>query len=249
MSRGCWAGWVAGLLWLLAGLCPVRGQEYCGLTGLMHVPTAEMAEGGTARVGAYFLPKGFLPDRICYEDEKYNTFNHVLAIAPFSWIEISYVCTFLKGAKDGDKTRVGYYNKDRHFAVKVRPLKEGKWWPAVALGAQDPARTIEDKGGNGAYFQNFYIALSKHLTWQGNEFGAHLTYRYYRSDFNARWRGVAGGISFRPAFARNCRAMVEYTGDDFNVGVDCYLWRLLYLQAVLQDGRHFMGGVALKIRL
>ena len=100
-----------------------------------------------------------------------------------------------------------------------------------------------------AYFQNFYITLSKHLTWQGHELGAHLAYRYYRSDYNVRWRGVAGGITYRPAFAKNCRAMVEYTGDDINVGIDCYLWKLLYLQACLQDGRHFMGGVALKIQL
>lgn len=240
--------WIGILVFALLTFT-AKAQEYSGITGMMHVPTAEMAPAGTARVGVYFLPKEFLPDRMHYKGEKYNTFNHVLAIAPFSWIELSYVCTLTKGAKGGDETKVGYHMKDRHFAVKICPLKEGKWWPAIALGTQDPGRTIEDKGGNSAYFQNFYIVLSKHLMWQGHEFGAHLAYRYYRSDYNARWRGVAGGITYRPAFAKNCRAMVEYTGDDINVGIDCYLWKLLYLQACLQDGRHFMGGVALKIQL
>ena len=242
---GLWIGLFAFALLTFSA----KAQEYSGITGMMHVPTAEMAPVGTARVGVYFLPKGFLPDLINYKGEKYNTFNHVLAIAPFSWIELSYICTLEKGAKGGDETRIGYHMKDRHFAAKIRPLKEGKWWPAIALGVQDPGRTVEDKSGDYAYFQNFYITLSKHLTWQGHELGAHLAYRYYRSDYNVRWRGVAGGITYRPAFAKNCRAMVEYTGDDINVGIDCYLWKLLYLQACLQDGRHFMGGIALKIQL
>lgn len=242
---GLWIGILAFMLLTFTA----KAQEYSGITGMMHVPTAEMAPVGTARVGVYFLPKEFLPDGMNYNEYKYNTFNHVLAIAPFSWIELSYVGTLLKGTKGGDETRIGYYMKDRHFAVKVRLLKEGKWWPAVALGAQDVLQSVKKYRWNGGYFQNFYIALSKHLMWQGHEFGLHLAYRYYRSDYNVRWRGVAGGITYRPAFAKNCRAMVEYTGDDINVGIDCYLWKLLYLQACLQDGRHFMGGIALKIQL
>ena len=39
----------------------------------------------------------FLPDTYQYEGEKFNTTNHFLAITPFPWIEIAYVCTILKG--------------------------------------------------------------------------------------------------------------------------------------------------------
>lgn len=66
---------------------------------MMHVPTAEMAPAGTARVGAFFLNGEFTPDKLAYKGEKYNTYNHFLAIAPFSWVELSYVCTLLKNAK------------------------------------------------------------------------------------------------------------------------------------------------------
>lgn len=225
-------------------------QEYTGITGMMHVPTAEMAPAGTARIGAFFLNREFTPNQLAYKGEKYDTFNHFLAIAPFSWIELSYVCTLLKTAKNQDEMQgVGYYGKDRYFSVKVRPLKEGKYWPALAVGTQDPGRTMEDKSGDYAYFNNFYVAASKHLNLKGHELGMHLTYRYYRSDFNARWRGVAGGFTYRPAFAPNSRAMLEYTGDDVNVAVDCYLWRLLFLQAGLQNGKHFTGGLMLRIQL
>ena len=230
----------------------VKAQEYAGITGMMHVPTAEMAPEGEARVGAFFLSGEFLPDRMRYADEKYGSWNHFLAITPFSWIELAYVCTLMKG--ENDKGKVGYNRKDRHFAVKLRPLKEGRYWPAIAIGAQDPGRRIKESYEEGisasnSFFQNFYVAASKHVLLERHELGIHLTYRYYSSDFDARWRGVVGGITYRPAFARNLRAMVEYTGDEVNVGVDCLLWKHLFLQACLQDGKHFSGGIILRMSL
>lgn len=237
---------------LLFLLCSVfagglQAQEYSGITGMIHVPIAEMAVEGEARVGVFFLNREFLPDKINYQGRKYNTTNHFLAITPFPWIELAYVCTLEKGMDNqGD---VGYNMKDRHFAVKLRLLKEGKWWPAIAVGAQDPGRTIEDSNGDYAYFQNFYVAASKHFAWKRHELGVHLAYRYYRSDFNVKWRGIAGGITYRPPFAKKLRAMVEYTGDDINIGADCLLWRYFFLQASLQNGKYFTGGLCFKINL
>lgn len=236
-----------GTILLAGSYIQASAQEYTGITGMMHVPTAEMAPVGTARVGAFFLNGEFTPDKMVVGGEKYPTFNHVLAIAPFSWVELSYVCTLLKFHKNVDATQpVGYYGKDRHFCVKLRPLKEGKYWPALAIGAQDPANTTEKEN---TYFRNYYIAASKHLDIRGHELGVHLAYRYYRSDLNAKWRGVVGGITYRPAFAPNSRAMLEYTGNDVNVAVDCYLWRLLFVQAGLQNGKYFSGGLMLRIQL
>lgn len=248
MIRKLVIGFAAVLM--ACGVSVVRAQEYTGITGMMHVPTAEMAPAGTARVGAFYLNGEFTPEKLRYMGDKYDTYNHFLAIAPFSWVELSYVCTLLKNAKNNDETqKVGYYNKDRHFCVKIRPLKEGKYWPALAFGAQDPTGTVKDKSGDYVYFNNFYATASKHLNWKDHELGLHLAYRYYRSDFNAKWRGVAGGITYRPAFAPNSRAMVEYTGSDVNVALDCYLWRLLFVQAGLQNGKYFSGGLVLRVQL
>lgn len=225
----------------------LKAQEYSGITGLIHVPTAEMALEGEARVGVFFLNQEFLPDNLNYRGQKYNTTNHFLAITPFPWIELAYVCTVEKSMDNhGDE---GYNMKDRYFAVKLRPLKEGKWWPAIAIGAQDPGRTVEDAHGDYAYFQNFYAAASKHFVWKRHELGVHLAYRYYRSDFNAKWRGIAGGITYRPSFAKDLRAIVEYTGNDVNIGVDYLLWRYFFLQASLQNGKYFTGGLCFKINL
>lgn len=242
MKRLLWS-----LLLALGFLSLVRAQEYTGITGMIHVPTAEMATEGEARVGVFFLNREFLPDKINYQGEKYHTTDHFLAITPFPWIELAYVCTIEKG-KDNDG-HVGHNMKDRYFAVKVRPLKEGKYWPAVAVGMQDPGRTVEDEHGDYAYFQNFYAVATKHFDFGRHELGVHLAYRYFRSDFNAKWRGVAGGVTYRPAFFRKLRLMAEYTGDDVNVGADCRLWRYLFLQASLQNGKYFTGGVCFKINL
>lgn len=247
MKRRVLSGLIGVLL--LTSFSGIRAQEYTGITGMMHVPTAEMAPAGTARVGAFFLNGEFTPDKLTYKGEKYNTYNHFLAIVPFSWVELSYVCTLLKHPSNNDVQKQWCYGKDRHFCIKLRPLEEGKYWPALVVGIQDPKRKFKNENEDYAYFNNFYVAASKHLNWKGHELGVHLTYRYYRSDFNARWRGVAGGITYRPAFAPNSRAMLEYTGNDVNVAVDCYLWRLFFVQAGLQNGKYFSGGLMLRIQL
>ena len=43
--------------------------------------------------------------------------------------------------------------------------------------------------------------------------------------------------------------MVEYTGNDVNVGVDCLLWKHLFIQAALQNGRYFSGGLRFQMNL
>ena len=241
-----------GLCMLLSGgLVSLKAQDYTGISGLVHVPTAEIQPEGEARFGSYYLNSHFLPDNFQHTDiGRYNTFNYFLALAPFSWMEISYVCTFFKAHQYNDpEAKVGYYMKDRHFNVKLRPLKEGRYWPAIAVGAQDPTRSVKDSSGDYTYFQNFYAVASKHLDLQGHELSAHLAYRYYRSDLNRKWRGVAGGVAYRPAFAHNLRVTGEYTNDAFIVGADCLLWRHLFLQASLQDGKYFSGGLSLQMNL
>ena len=61
--------------------------------------------------------------------------------------------------KDGDPLQ------DRSIFLKVRPLKEGKWWPSIVFGAQDPL-------GSAVYtklYSNVYFAASKHINIPGVE--------------------------------------------------------------------------------
>ena len=159
--------------------------------------------------------------------------------------------------KNADKSeKMGYYNEDRRVNVKLTPLYEGCWWPAVAVGMDDIGRFKRIKTGNNRnnYFQNIYAVASKHFDIQGWELGAHLSYRYYSNDKNRDRRGVAGGITLRPAFFvkrngnteryRPLRLIAEWDGVGVNAGADVLLWRHLFLQAALVHGRGFMGGVS-----
>lgn len=240
-------------------------QQYTGVTGLIHAPSAEMNKEGNIRIGAHYMDKHFTPDAFNFNG-KYNTADYYLSVTPFSWVELAYTCTLQKNyRRDGHSNIISnetrYYYQDRYFSIKIRPLQEGKWWPAIAIGANDPFGTLGNKGtendneapkngdGKSEYFCNYYIAASKHLTLKNHVFGIHAAYRHWKRDYNKKWNGLVGGITYRPSFARNLRAIAEYTGNEVNVGADCLLWRHLLLQAVLQDGRYFSGGICFQTNL
>ncbi len=237
------------LLLLMALMAPstsVQAQLYTGLTGLIHAPSAEMNAEGTARIGGYFLSSHFTPDQgFSYGGEKYNTAAFSVSVVPYSWVEVGYTFTLMKTLM-GEKPK--YNAKDRYFSVKLRPLKEGKYWPAVVVGANDLIGSRGDEDGS-LYFSNYYVAATKHVDVRGYRLGVHAAYRKYRRAYNAKWEGLVGGITCQPAFAPNLRGIVEYDGDGVNVGVDCLLWRHLFLQGALQGGKHFSGGLCWQVNL
>lgn len=221
-------------------------QEYNGLTGLLHVPSAEPDSSGTFRGGVAFLHRKFLPSKYA---GTYNTAGYYAAISLWSWIELSYACTLLR-YEYGDEMVT---NEDRHVNVKLLPLREGKWWPALAIGMDDIGTRWGDQpdagGYRNTYFQNIYLAACKHIDIKGYELGAHLSYRYYTSDKNRNRRGLAGGITLRPGFYKPIRLIVEWDGAGVNAGIDALLWRHLFLQACLVHGTGFMGCIAYHYRI
>ena len=242
----------------LSCLFSVSAQQYTSMSGLIHVPSADMDEAGEARIGVHFLNKEFTPDEAfnCLGKGKYHTTDHYLSITPFSWIELGYTCTLMKGLKNSNKDDIGFYHKDRYFSVKVRPLKEGKWWPSIAIGSNDPWTTFDKKDEEGRtekyrnqIFCNYYIAATKHLALRNHVIGVHVAYRKWKRDYNNKWNGIVGGITYNPSFARNLRAIAEYTGNEINIGADYLLWKHFLLQASLQDGKYFSGGVCFQINL
>ncbi len=220
----------------------VRAQVYHGTTGLLQVPSAETDSAGTFRGGLFYLDRRFTPSK--YGD--YNTFGYTIGITAFPWLEVSYSATMLKYVIEGLSSEPRYYNEDRHVNVKLRPLKEGRWWPAIAVGMDDIGRfaSIKDGLNGNNFFQNIYIVGSKHFELGGNQLGVHLAYRYYTTSGNTDRRGLAGGLTFRPVFFRPLRVVAEWDGVGVNVGADVLLWQRLFIQASLVHGRGFMGGLS-----
>lgn len=217
-----------------------EAQQYTGIEGLLHVPSAEMSTPKSLRLGYDYHPETFVPP---YCDHAGDVPTFYIALTPFKWVDVSYMMTAYK-----DKVE-NMYIADRTIMLKIRPLEEGKYWPAVALGTQDPF-------GTGVY-TNYYIAATKHFNLLGGEWGIHGTYRKYDSNntgrderrklTNDRWNGLVGGITFRPGFFKDLRATVEYTGNEVNAGLDVKLWKFLRLQGILMDGRYWGGGICVEI--
>lgn len=234
-------------------LLPIVGQaqQYNGTSGFLHIPSAEMNHEGDARIGAHFLHKAMTPDTgFIFMGEKYNTFDYYLSVTPYKWLELSYTCTKRKISQPISGNHV-YGAKDRYFTVKIRPLEEGKYHPAVAIGCNDVGTTgfKANQSAVQLYFMNFYVAATKHFSFGGNELGVNVAYRHYLREYNDKWNGLVGGISFRPAFFPQARAIVEYTGNEFLVGADALLWQHVLIQASVKDFKYFNFGLCLQLNM
>ena len=248
---------LAAAVAVLAFAAPVRAQLYTGLSGLIHTPSAEMNEEGTARIGGFFMNKHFTPDDdgtygFIYNGEKYNTADFYLSVTPFRWMEIGYTFTLQKSLIEGYE-KPKYNQKDRYFSVKLNPLREGKYHPAIAVGANDfigsPTKRHGNGGSGAGYFCNYYIVATKHFAPGGQRIGLHVAYRHCPQVYSEKWEGVVGGVTWQPKGMPNLRAIVEYTGHEVNIGADCLLWRHLFLQAAMVEGRYFTGGLCFQTNL
>lgn len=232
------------LLIMLLASATAWAQGTLGMSGLITVPTATMLREGDAQVSSWFLSKHLTPD----EPWNYNTCNLSLSITPFWWMEVGYTMTFMRNSEHGKKLA----DKDRSLSVKFAPLREGKWWPALAIGANDVLgsnfRFRGENDGN-SYYANAFVVASKHFMLWNQELGAHLAYRHSFTRACKSWQGVIGGVTFRPSFYRPLRLVAEYTGREVNIGVDCLLWKHLFVQVALARCKYISGGLAYRVNL
>ena len=77
---------LALLLLAAAALMPLSSsaQQYTGLSGLIHVPSAEMNHEGDAFMGIHFLNKAMTPDTgFLLAGQKYDTYDYYISLTPF----------------------------------------------------------------------------------------------------------------------------------------------------------------------
>ena len=91
---------------------------------------SEMQETGTFMGSANFLPEEVTPNKF-----NYPTMNYSVDMSLFSFVELTYRMTLLKMRTYNG--RVGYHNQDRSNTIRIRPLKESRYFPAVVIGADD----------------------------------------------------------------------------------------------------------------
>ena len=251
---------VAVWVCLLVGVLTCKGQLTNGVTGLLHMPSADMQRDGTLMIGGNFLNRHNLPNQRWWG---YDSYNYFLNVTFFGRLEIAYVCTLFKGKQENsfwpEVTWGKFVNQDRHFAGRFQVLKEGEWWkhmPAVVLGVSDPTTgglfEYTDwavKGSSNGFFNRMYFAMTKHFDVRVGELGVHAAWLYNRrTDYPLN--GPAVGVNFKPAFHKELNLIAEYDSKTVNVGFTYSMWSDHFnLLFELQDGKYVSAGLVYKVNL
>lgn len=246
---------------LLLMFSSIKAQFTYGTTGLMHMPTADMQQDKTFMGGGGFLNKYATPDRWSY-----NTWNYYINITFFPWLEVAYTCTIF----DEMRGTIHMMNQDRNFSGRLRLWKEG-WWkdwtPQIVIGGNDVLHG-SDRGGDigsfegasiygNTFYQRYYIAATKHLSWNGN-WGIHAAYVYSKR-IGHQFNGTAIGIDYQFALpetsflnkaVNGLNLMAEYDSKFVNIGAKYTLWKdHINIIGELRDCKHPSVGVFFKVHL
>ena len=238
-------------------------QYTLGITGLLHMPNAEVQKDGTFMFGANYLNYRNVPF-INYGWYKYNTFNYFLNVTLFGRLEISYICTLNKGIPYSSywppQTWGKFRNQDRHFSAKLQLIEENQWgdyMPSIAVGVNDPTTgegsndysDFSVTGSGNGYFNRWYIAASKHFNTSYGNLGVHAAYIYNKRTDNPL-NGPAFGINFRPNIHKNLNIIAEYDAKTINVGATYSLWADHFnFLFELQEGKYISAGLVYKVNL
>lgn len=249
---------------ILMGWLPAKSyaQLTDGMTGLLHMVTAEVQKEATFMLGGNMLHKNNVPSKYWWGN--YNTYNYYLNINFLDRIEIAYICTLVQGKKNGfhwpESTYGKFVNQDRHFAGKIQIFKEGEWWkhmPAIAVGVSDPTTGGSDdysdmnvSGNSNGFFNRWFAAISKHVQFKGiGEIGLHVTYlKNKRLDYPLN--GIGWGINFQPDIHPNLNLIVEHDTKTLNIGTLYSLWADHFnVLFELQDCKYISAGLVYKVNL
>lgn len=211
--------YLRSLLFIYFSFCVVAlsAQYSMGMTGLLNIPTADMQVDGTFIMGTNFLPREMLPE----EAWTYNAGNYFLTMTLLPCLEVGYRCTLMK-------VETGKWNQDRAVSLRLRPLKEGRYWPSVVLGSNDVftsghLNVFSEVNGNNRYFSSIYAVVTKHLQPAGHDLSFSLGWNVpFRKSANRD--GMFGGMSYSPAFCRSFSLMAEYDDRAVNLGVGIRLF-------------------------
>lgn len=180
------------ILILILTTSRVHAQYALGATGQMMIPTAEMQETGTFMGSANFLPEEVTPNKF-----NYPTMNYSVDMSLFSFVELTYRMTLLKMRTYNG--RVGYHNQDRSNTIRIRPLKESRYFPAVVIGADD---LFTEKATQ--YWGDYYGVLTKTFGFcKGHQLAVTAGWYFHQGNQPAFKKGPFGGIRYTPAFCRS----------------------------------------------
>ncbi|MDR0940217.1 MAG: YjbH domain-containing protein [Mediterranea sp.] len=220
------------ILFLCVPLGNIHAQYAMGTTGQLLIPSADMQEDGTFMAGVNYLPTEVTPAVFAYP-----TMNYFLDMTLFSFVEITYRMTLLKSLNS--KGKYTYHEQDRSNTIRLRPIKEKKWWPSVVVGADDLFTQKKTE-----FWGDYFGTLTKTLrTRSGHRVAFTAGWYFHRGDWAKFNKGPFGGIAYTPAFCPELKLMAEYDTRGWNVGGAIRLWKHLAVHAFTQDFKCVSAGI------
>jgi len=129
---------------------------------------------------------------------------------------------------------------DRSYTARIRLLKETKRLPALAIGLNDPFSAT-------SFFNSQYIVASKKLVDKQLKLYSHLGYGVKFGEANSYiLQGLWGSMNLQWQYLET---LLEYDGNQLNVGVKSHWKNRLYLNAALMQLKYFTGTVAIRFQL
>ncbi len=214
-------------------------QSLTGTSGLITIPTAEILKDGEVSFGANFINKEYF----AYGFNNYHGLSNFATIGYLPFLEISFRLT--RRLDYPEPQAIG----DRMISVRLRPLKESRFFPALVLGAHDFARVT----GTAIPTNNFnalYLSASKGFGLRHviHRVDFHLGYGTDRIEaLDHQFVGPFGGISISPR--PFLRFMLEHDAEKLNCGLRISILDHIDFLAALIDFKVISGGTSFRFRL
>jgi len=222
---------------------PLIAQNSVGVTGGIHIPTAEMQSVGTLMAGGGLVPAEAMPRDPSHSD----THHYFVNFTMFPALEVGLNFTLLKlnGARR-------YNNQDRNGNVRLRLWKQGeRWLPQVVIGSNS---LFSDVGNS--RWEAYYVVSSRYLVLGKGGFllataGYYIPVGDHKDFYTGPFVGAAWEPGFFPAWFDKIMAikfLAEYDSHQVNYGVRWALFRHLSCTMAWTDLSHWSWNVTFRTR-
>jgi hypothetical protein len=220
-----------------------QAQSLTGTTGYFNIPSADLHSDKTLFFGTSLLHKDYKE----WGNPDYHgmAFYATSAFLPFMEISIRYSRMIDLPSEQYEST-VG----DRMASARIRPLKEGKYYPSIVIGVQNFFTTLES--GNASHFNSSYIVATKNIYLNKILGKVGLTAGYGAELFTSadyQFIGFFGGINISPKNMEWLELMLEYDADKWNAGTRITILKHLVILAGLEGMDAFSFGVNYRFKL
>jgi len=219
----------------------VFGQATTGFSGYFSIPSADLSPEKSVNIGYNQLSGKYYG----FYDGKYDLDVGFADIGFLPFMEVGIRMTRPRGFQTENKT-----TWDRMIATKFLPLKEKKYFPAIALGFQGFFTTGEDGGAN--YFNSTYIVATKNLKMKRFLQNIGISLGYGEDLLEAQtyqFIGIFGGIKITPKSMDYLELMFEYDAEKWNAGARVTILKHIILLAGYEGLDSFSCGISYRFSL